>query len=233
MEDSEKIILTHPAKSIIMSLNSMSIHSIKRDSGGRGPREERKEATRRRILEAAFAVYSRRGSLGASTVEVAEEAGVAHGSVFVHFGTQAGLIAAVIEAFGEEVMAAVHGTMGEGTTIRDALEAHLAAIRDREAFYAALVVEAPRLAEPARAALTLIQSAIAFHLTPALRGGIAAGRVVDLPLPLLFNTWIGLLHHYVTNRDLFAPGESVVERRGQELLDFYIALISGPKTNQV
>jgi hypothetical protein len=47
-----------------------------------------------------------------------------------------------------------------------------------------------------------------------------------MPLHLLFNTWIGLIHHYLMNRELFAPGASVVERHGRELLDHFMYLIS-------
>ena len=47
-------------------------------------------------------------------------------------------------------------------------------------------------------------------------------------MSLLFNTWLGLVNHYLVNRDLFAdPGESVIARRGESLLDHFMALI-GP-----
>jgi len=45
-------------------------------------------------------------------------------------------------------------------------------------------------------------------------------------LPLLFNTWLGLIHHYLGNRDLFAPGHSVVERHGSMLLDHFVGLLA-------
>jgi len=50
-----------------------------------------------------------------------------------------------------------------------------------------------------------------------------------VPMHLLFNTWIGLVHHYVCNRDLFAPGESVIARRGSVLLDHYMGLLAPVK----
>jgi hypothetical protein len=46
-----------------------------------------------------------------------------------------------------------------------------------------------------------------------------------MPMHLLFNTWIGLVHHYMVNRDLFAPEGSVIARRGKELLDHYMGLL--------
>lgn len=205
-----------------MSNKSSNSIDNKRDTQTRG---ERKDRTRRLILDAALRVFSRRGILAATTAEVAREAGVAHGSVFVHFGTQEGLVAAAVEAFGEEAVREIHEAMADRAAVRDVLAAHLWAIGKREDFYAALVVEAPRLPEAARSALVLIQSAIAFHFGPAVASDSAAGRIKDLPLPLLFNSWLGLVHHYLANRELFAPRSSVIERRGEELLDFFSELI--------
>ena len=53
-----------------------------------------------------------------------------------------------------------------------------------------------------------------------------AGAIEPMAPHLLFNTWLGLLHHYVANRDLFAPGGSVLERRGNELLDHTMHLLA-------
>ena len=47
-----------------------------------------------------------------------------------------------------------------------------------------------------------------------------------LPIHLLFNTWLGLVHYYLMNADLFAPGESVLSRYQDELVSHFLALIS-------
>ena len=189
-------------------------------------RDEQKKATRRRILDAALGVFARDGIMAAATASVAAEAGVAHGSVFVHFGSQEGLVAAAIADFGENVTRRLHESLRAGARTRQVLEAHLAAIGEREGFYARLASEAPFLPGPARTSLVLIQSAISFHLSPAIAADQAAGRIKKASLPLLFNTWIGLVHYYLANRELFAPGASVVEARGKELVDHYMFLIS-------
>jgi hypothetical protein len=41
----------------------------------------------------------------------------------------------------------------------------------------------------------------------------------------LFNTWIALIHHYLVNRDLFAPRRSVVRAKGRELVDHFLSLV--------
>jgi AcrR family transcriptional regulator len=207
----------------------MSIKSIIVQESAASPigiRKSRKLATRRQILEAAIRVFGREGILAASTAEVALEAGVAHGSVFAHFGTQEGLIVAAIEDFGSALSLRIHELVAKGAGTREVLQAHLEAIREREDFYARLVTEAPLLPEEARHSLVLIQSTIAFHLSPAIAKDAKEGRIEAMSLPLLFNTWLGLLHYYLANRELFAPGSSLVEKRGEELLDHFMFLVS-------
>lgn len=192
----------------------------------RRDRGEQKTATRRRILDAAIAVFGTKGILAATAAEVAKEAGVSHGSVFVHFGTMETLMAAAIEDFGEALSLRLHELTAVGAGTREVLAAHLEAIREREAFYSRLVAEASLLPPAARSCLVLIQSGIAFHLSPAIEADAKAGRVKEMRLPLLFNTWLGLVHHYLANRELFSPCESVIDARGQELLDHFMSLIS-------
>jgi AcrR family transcriptional regulator len=182
-------------------------------------------ATRTRILEAAITVFSRDGIGAASSADIAAEAGVAHGTIFARFGTKDELASAAIIDFGDRVAKRLHELCASGAGTRDVLAAHLEGIAEREDFYARLVSEAPTLPKAARDSLVLIQSSIAFHLSPALEADAAAGRVKELPLHFAFNAWVGLVHHYLANRELFAPGGSVIRRRGPELLENFTALI--------
>jgi Transcriptional regulator len=189
-------------------------------------RAERKRETRQRILKAAALVYARDGIVAATTVDIAAEAGVAHGSVFAHFGSQEALLEATIVEFGDGVCARLHELVEGGADTESVLRAHLEAIRESEGLYSRLVAEGPLLPRAGREALTLIQSSICFHLSPAVEADTEAGLLKPMPLHLLFNTWIGLVHYYLANRELFAPGASVVERRGKELLGHFMSVIS-------
>jgi hypothetical protein len=72
----------------------------------------------------------------------------------------------------------------------------------------------------------MIQSAVSYHLNGAVQRDIAAGRLKRVPIHLVFNTWIGLIHYYLVNRDMFSGGGPVLERYRDELLDFFMGLIS-------
>ena len=61
--------------------------------------EERRQATRRRLIEAAGAVFARRGYAAASVEEIAREAGLSTGAIYWHFEGKDELFLAMAEAF--------------------------------------------------------------------------------------------------------------------------------------
>ena len=190
-----------------------------------GSRVERKQRTRSQLIETALDLMAELGINATRTVDVAERAGVAHGTVFLHFPTREDLVVAVVDSHVERVAARLHELAGDGVTVEDVLSAHLAGLGEHEAFYSRLVMEGPSLPPLARATLLGIQSAISAHLAQAAEKAMAAGEIREMPVYLLFNTWLGLVHHYLGNRELFAPGESVLDRWGPTLLDHYLGLL--------
>ena len=70
--------------------------------------EERRETTRRQLLDAAIQCISRRGLAEASLDVIADTAKVTRGAVQHHFGTRNDLLLAVVDEFGRELFALVH-----------------------------------------------------------------------------------------------------------------------------
>ena len=189
-------------------------------------REAQRRSTRERLLRAASKVFLRDGFLAARTSDIARAARLSHGSVFVHFPTRDALLAAAIEKLGDALARRIHDLAEADASVAEILQGHLAGLMEHEALYARLVSESPVLPSTARGALVGIQSAVAFHLSAAAEREMAAGRLRRVPLPLLFNTWLGLVHHYLINRDLFAPHASVLQRHGRTLVRHYLGLLA-------
>ena len=72
------------------------------------PRRRQRAATRQRLLVAAREVLAREGFAGTTSRKVADEAGVAIGTVFVHFGRVEQLVAALLD---EHLAAVVPGVL--------------------------------------------------------------------------------------------------------------------------
>ena len=196
-------------------------------SPSRGGRKAQKNRTREELIRAAARVMAKNGLLAARTAEIADAAGVAHGTLFAHFPTRDSLLRGVIEDFGFQVAAKIHAHAESGSSVREILLAHIEGLAEFELLYSRLILEARSIPHESRSSLISIQSAIAFHLGGAIEREIAAGKLRAAPLHLLFNTWVGLVHYYLVNGDLFAPGQSsVLKRYGKTLVDHYCSLIS-------
>jgi AcrR family transcriptional regulator len=163
------------------------------------------------------------------TLDVARAAGVSHGAVFKHFPSREALVIATIELIGKRLTDRLHELAKSRAGLREALAVYLECVAENEAIYARLVTEVPHLPESARRVWIGIQSAVCVHISQAVAEETRKGMIRRLPLHLLFNTWTGLVHHYLSNRDLFAPGGSVIRRCGNELLEHFLGLVSKQK----
>ena len=76
-----------------------------------------------------------------------------------------------------------------------------------------------------RSTLLMLHAAVSQRLFFALERERKLGRVRKIERPLLFNTWIGLVHHYLVNRDMFANGDSVIAKHGESLVQHFMTLV--------
>ncbi|MET0683322.1 MAG: TetR/AcrR family transcriptional regulator [Casimicrobiaceae bacterium] len=182
-----------------------------------GARTRQREATRRQLVQAGLQVVADRGFAATTTAAIAEASGKAHGTVFVHFRTRDALVAELVEEIGRAISQRLADIPDDMPGLSEVLDAHLAALARHEVLYARLLCEATALPPAARARLFALQSGIAWRLRTAYARDVARGAARDLDPVALANTWIALTNHYLMNRDLFAPGRSVVAARGEEL----------------
>lgn len=187
-------------------------------------RQQQKEDTRKRIVQAAYRVYGDRGFM-ATTSDIAKDIGVSHGTIFVHFATREELLICVLEDFGSRICGRLHELVRVGDGVCGVLGAHLSAIEEFEEFYVRLVSENRLLPGEARNTFVAIQSTIAFHLMEVIGKERVGNSIRELSDHFIFNTWLGLIHYYLQNSDIFAPDTSVIGRYRDELLTNFLELI--------
>jgi AcrR family transcriptional regulator len=194
-----------------------------------GKRKLQKESTRIRIIAAARRLFAEKGISATTTEDVAVQAGVAHGTVFVHFPTQEELLMAVIEEFGRAVAGRLHQMVSRSADTAEALLAHLQGLTEAEDLYARLVVEGGILPPQARTTLIMVQSAISHHISEIAERDMAAGKIQRMPVHLLFNTWLALIHYYLANAHMFVRAGSVLQKHGTQLHEHFVSLIRRPR----
>ncbi|MDK2807532.1 MAG: TetR/AcrR family transcriptional regulator, repressor for neighboring sulfatase [Clostridiales bacterium] len=188
-------------------------------------RQLQKENTRNVIMNTAMQQFARNGLLATKTSDIAQAAKVSHGTIFSHFPTREALLEEVIESFGIQLSARLHELADQSGSLEDVLKAHMIGISEQEDFYRCLIVESSQLSETSRNCIIMIQSAISFHMIQIVEIEKREGKIRDIEGSFLFNTWIGLIHHYLINRDLFGREGSFYERNGKDLVQKFLALI--------
>jgi AcrR family transcriptional regulator len=189
-------------------------------------RDRRRVETRDRVLLAACAIFGRDGFSSVRTQDVAEAAGVSHGTIFAHFLTRDALIAAAVEATVVRSINLVRHELRLTGGAREVLHAHLAALAEHEGLHAKIIAEPQTLPGAVQARLIEANSGVASHLIEALERE-AGGSPLKVEPHFAFNTWLALVHYYLMNRRLFAPGRSVLTERADELVRNYLALVGG------
>lgn len=92
------------------------------------PRRRMARADRRaQLVTTAMALFAERGVADVSMDEVAEHAGVTKPVLYDHFGSKDGLLSAVVDHVGAELLAVTTGALAGATTAEQALERGLTA----------------------------------------------------------------------------------------------------------
>ncbi|WP_024832464.1 TetR/AcrR family transcriptional regulator [Ruminiclostridium josui] len=189
-------------------------------------RQLQKNSTRKRIIEAAVNEFAVNGLTTTRTADIARKAGVSHGTIFAHFHTQEELLTAVIEDVGERINTRLHEIAGGQKGFSLALKAHIEVLMEFEPFYTRLVIENRLLPKEARDTLLMLQSTVSFHLSQAIQKEVEEGSIKKLPEDMVFNGWIGLVHYYMANSDLFSPEGTVLKKCGEKMIKFYLDMVT-------
>lgn len=187
-------------------------------------RQLQKENTRQKIMETAYQVYSTQG-FTATTSTIAKEAGLSHGAIFVHFPTLNDLLICLIEDFGDTLAIELHALAEVGDNLEKLLKTHLEILARYEPFYIRLITERSLLPEDIQMTFANIQSTIAYHFSNVMEREIDNQVIKNLPLHMIFNTWMGLIHYYLLNKDFFSPELPLLKRHGAELISTFLELI--------
>lgn len=189
-------------------------------------RQQQKQTTKNHILHTAMSCFSQNGIMATTTAEIAKAAGVSHGTIFAHFPTQQDLLNSVVENFGYRINQRLHELVEDKSTLEEVIHSHLAVLCEFEPFYTRLITERRILPKSVSDTYIIINSTVSFHIATSAQNEINLGKIKNLPIHLLYNTWIGLIHYYLLNNDLFSNNQSVLKKHSNELITHFLNLIN-------
>ena len=169
----------------------------------------RGEATRRRILDAAIALICERGYSGTSVDSVCKRAGVVKTALYWHFGSKAGLLAAIIGEITEQWVDDLELKASAGANPIERLDAMLAGFRSmitkREhslQIVAAIVAEPANIDEEVMDAVRWLNE----HGLSTIAKGFEESIGVPVPTARLLAHTITSLMHGIHRQHVVQPG---------------------------
>jgi AcrR family transcriptional regulator len=151
--------------------------------------------TRERLVNAARAVIDRGGYAAASVAAIADEAGVATGTLYRHFPSKAELFVEIVRSSSQRELGAMRAAATEPGTFSERLDAIVTtyarrALRKRRLAWALVYEPADPLVDAERLAH---RREYRRHMADLLRAGIAAGEIPDQDADLTAAAIVGVI----------------------------------------
>lgn len=188
-------------------------------------RKEQKEKTRAGLVSQAEALFALHGIANTATADIAKKLKVSHGTLFVHFPTRDDLIKAVVDEFGEKLSAALGARCSDDLKLKDLLKAHISVLADYEDFYMRLISESQTLPASIRSIFYSMNASLSYRFYRAAKAEMEKGLIKKMTQVHFFNTWMGLVHYYIMNRDLFSETTPILDEVGDDLIRHFLQLM--------
>jgi len=160
-------------------------------------------ARRERILEAALAVFTRRGYRDAAMDEIAVEAETSKGGLYFHFPNKQSLFFTLLDRMADLLMSraeqAVAAERDPARQIDAALAVVLRTFSSHRALARLFLVDALGAGPEAHLKLMEIHRRFADLIARHLEAAIAAGAIPPLDTRLASMAWFGAINEVVTN----------------------------------
>lgn len=189
-------------------------------------RRNQKDITQYTIINAAWSTFSTLGFVDANIRDIAKIGSISTGSVLTHFGTKEKLVDFIVERLKDQMTTELARRQPREITLISILSIQLEVLFLYERIYIRLLRESGKLSEKTQNEFTSIQSLFSEHLSQALTKDYINGNATVLPSKMLFNVWIGLVHHYLLNSEKFAPNESVIMTNKNQIIRTFMTLVS-------
>ena len=179
-------------------------------------RERSRLETRRRLIEAGTKLFARRGFARTRATDISREAGVAVGTLYVHFADKEALLREILFQGFEGIHAVVRRISDtKYATVRESVRAHAEALVGYAAEHPALFQVLFSTEVTTTAAGAELLASLTAHQEERLREGMAEGYFrADLDPAVAAHAVIGMLTqvlHWWTQDPSRAPREVVID----------------------
>jgi AcrR family transcriptional regulator len=189
-------------------------------------REQAKKETREKLLAAAKEEFVKNGLLNISTVDIAQRAGVAHGTVFFHFQNKENLLVRVLDRELLKITDELHLHLHGSHAFVDLLNTYLDFLEREETFFAIIARETPFYSPELRRMILGREAAIRHYFYQALQQAIEQQQYKNVDITAVLNFLFGALNYHLCLREAFAADGSVIKEKRQTIVETFIQLLN-------
>ena len=189
-------------------------------------REQKKQETRNAIFEAAKEEFINNGFLNTNTKTIADRAGVAHGTLFLHFNTKNNLIEKVFEEKFISVNNQLEKILGDKGDIESLLLGYLNFLQKNESFFEVLAKELPYYPQDIRVRVFLKEASARNYFYKCIQKGIADGIYKDVDIKMSLTFLFGTISYFLVNKQNIIKNGSIIGNKRDSIIVTFIKFIT-------
>lgn len=176
---------------------------------------ERRQSTRRRILEAAVQVFADRGYHDTAVDDIVRASGTSKGAVYFHFPNKQGIFLSLVDFLASQLIdqmdSAIESEKGGIAKVEAALRTVLQAFASHRSLARILLIEAVGLGRGVDPKLFTLRARLTEAIKRHLDRAVADGSIPSQDTETAARVWLGAINEVVT-RWLYAEGSDPLER---------------------
>ena len=188
-------------------------------------RQIQKQETKAKILTAAKQIFMKRGMLNTATSQIAEAAGIAHGTLFLHFPTKDSLIIQLLDIEMVKFSDNIKKLLVDSSKVEILLIQYLHLIESEELFFSTLARELPFYQSELRRKIIFRESIIREQFYNAIQDGIAEGAFSEIEIPSTLTFLFGTINYYLSLRNMFVKDESVIAKFKDSIVNNFMRML--------
>ncbi|MDP8203281.1 MAG: TetR/AcrR family transcriptional regulator [Candidatus Tenebribacter mawsonii] len=188
-------------------------------------RQIQKQFTRDKILDSAKQIFIEKGIINSATLQIAEKAGIAHGTLFLHFPNKDALVIGLLDIellkFSDEIKQLIIET----DEIDKLLNQYLNLIKKEEGFFSSLAREMPSYKSELRRKILFRESLIREHFHQVIEKGIRKGIYASVDIPSVLTFLFGTINYYLSLKSSFVHSGSVIEKFHDQTIEIFMKIL--------
>ncbi|MCK5051367.1 MAG: TetR/AcrR family transcriptional regulator [Candidatus Cloacimonetes bacterium] len=175
-------------------------------------RQVQKQFTHEKIIAAAKQIFIEKGIINTATAQIAEAAGVAHGTLFLHFPNKDSLVIELLDVELAKFSDSIKKLIVETSDIVTILEQYLNLIQAEEGFFSSLARELPDYKAELRRKILFRESLLREHFYRVIEKGIEQNIYAKVDITSALTFLFGTINYYLSLKTSFVQEGSVIEK---------------------